>query len=143
MMNHDANGDWEASYWDDILHEFGVHAYIELREQQHPPKPKEGTDMSTEFTANIRGRKQVEVALSDVQDALNEAAEQEVQSALSVLDDYEVEGSTLDTDYVTVDIDFTGSLTIELDEDDLAQLAREKVEEELGSDFEQLDVEVE
>ena len=156
MMRHDANGDWEPSYWDDILHEFGVHAYVGMRyigigeaitematilDRAYGPEWR--NDMSNEFTANVRGRKQVEVALSDVQDALTEQAQNEVESALSVLDDWTVEDSTLSDEYVTVDIDFAGSMTIELDEDDLAQLVREKVEEELGSDFEHLDVEVE
>ena len=40
-MRPDDEDTWEAAYWDDLLHEFGVDAYITARWEQHPQPPIE------------------------------------------------------------------------------------------------------
>lgn len=142
-MGDSIEGDaWTAAYWDDILHEFGTQAYYELRYESGLTNTKE-TVMSNEFTANITGVKVVEVSTGDITDAIESASEYEVQQALGALDDYEVTEVEADTDTIEVRVSFAGQLSVQLDEDDIVQLVKRQVEDELGSDFEDLDIEVE
>lgn len=85
-----------------------------------------------EFTVEVSGTKTVDVYTSDVQDALLEAAEQSVQDALSTLDDYNVEDADIDTDTIEVRVKFSGSTTVQVDEDDIRTLVEDQVKDALG-----------
>lgn len=86
---------WETSYWDDILHEFGEHAYVELRYEQggfaerEAPASTDRKEKNMEFVVSIRGQVTVELDRDSLEDLVREQVSND--PALNRLDDYEIE----------------------------------------------------
>jgi hypothetical protein len=113
---------WEAAYWDDYAAEFGTAALIEAR-YTLAPQPK-GRDM--EFIASISGTTTVTLDTEGLTDDIVEAL---ANYGLDNVEDLVVENAA----EAEVSVEWTGSYRGELDNADVEQLVRERIEAELGS----------
>ena len=122
---------WEVEYWDELLHEFGVSAYIEARLEalgHGAPNAREEHDM--EFNVSIIGTKEVNIALENLDEEVANALDNELSG--SDLEDVSIEEFDPPED-VDIEVKFTASVTVELDQADLEQLVRDQVESTLGN----------
>jgi hypothetical protein len=120
---------WEAEYWDELLREFGVAAYIEAREQQLAAYGHERKDRTMEFTVSITGRKEVNLALEN----LFEDVANTLDNDLAGSDLENVDLSEFDTPDIDITVSFTADLRVELDSSDLEQLVRDQAENTLAN----------
>jgi hypothetical protein len=116
---------WEAGYWDDILHEFGVAGYIEARYGAQERRS------SMDFTVSISGTKTISVDIDG--DTIGDAAGQVFENETGDLNDVIINDLSVETEQVEVVIDFSATLNIELDDEDIDRLVRNEAENALSN----------